>query len=76
MEEIKADVNTTEPKPPKTSGKKGVEFPKEKLLNLEEFKKYHPAFVRALLPNAVYTKKEARGIIKEYFTEKEKGGKK
>ena len=49
-----------------------IEFPVEKLLKCDEFKKFHPAFIRALLPNALYTKKKAQGIVEKYF----KGGKK
>jgi hypothetical protein len=72
MDENKSTKKTkTEAEPPKSQGG-AVTFPTEKLLNCDEFKKYHPAFVRALLPNATYSREEARKIIANYF----KGGNK
>jgi hypothetical protein len=52
----------TEPKKPK-----GVQFPVDVLVKCKELKKYHPAFVRALLTEASYTKEKAIKIVNDYF---------
>jgi len=48
-----------------------VKFPVETLIGIQELRGYHRDFVRALLPEAMYTKKEAIEIVEKYF----KGGK-
>jgi len=48
-----------------------VKFPVETLIRSKSFKDYHPDFLRALLPNDAYSKKEAAEIVTKYF----KGGK-
>lgn len=52
--------------------KTDLELPTEALLRIREFEKYHRDFIKALLPKAAYTKKEAVEIVKKYF----EGGKK
>lgn len=47
-----------------------VKFPTEALIRSKSFKDYHPDFLRALLPNAVYTRSQAEAIVNKYF----KGG--
>lgn len=76
MEKNKTEETKTEATPPKStvkpksSASKEVVFPVEKLLQLEEFKSYHTSFIRALLPKASYTKKEACIIVRNYFIKK------